>query len=182
MNMQEAAHIRTGYDCLLSRAFSTMAPIAVEALSPLKDQHETASPKTRMNIKHEEHDVHSFRPPVADDFMYDFKYNHPLPTTNDVAIAIPQDCDAQKEANGIVARLAETLDNADAEAFTEMFLEHGRLLTTRITWLPAGWLIASHRCLAGQASVHLGLPYLQLPHSDPESCQRSPSSRERKNE
>ncbi|TDZ31472.1 hypothetical protein C8035_v001365 [Colletotrichum spinosum] len=47
------------------------------------------------------------RPPVADDYMYDFKYNHPLPTTDVLGVQIPRDC----------AR--------DAKAFADLFLEHG---------------------------------------------------------
>lgn len=63
--------------------------------------------------------------PVADDFMYDFKYNHPLPTKDVLGIDIPADCDAQKEAEGIVSRLTEATAANDADAFTSLFLEHG---------------------------------------------------------
>lgn len=63
--------------------------------------------------------------PVADDFMYDFKYNHALPTIDVLGINIPEDTDAQKEAEGIVSRLADVLGRGDAEGFTSMFLEYG---------------------------------------------------------
>ncbi|KAK6201783.1 hypothetical protein LQW54_009362 [Pestalotiopsis sp. IQ-011] len=65
------------------------------------------------------------RPPVADDYMYDFKYNHALPTTDVLGVKIPQDCDAQAEAESIVKRLSEALGAGNAEAFADLFLEYG---------------------------------------------------------
>lgn len=66
--------------------------------------------------------------PVADDFMYDFKYNHALPTTDILGITIPVDCDAQKEADGIVARLSQATSKADAQAFGDLFLDYGKII------------------------------------------------------
>ncbi|KAH1474772.1 hypothetical protein KXV81_001214 [Aspergillus fumigatus] len=63
--------------------------------------------------------------PVADDFMYAFKYNHSLPTTDVLGVEIPADCDAQKEAEGIVARLSTATSQGDAHAFAGLFLDHG---------------------------------------------------------
>ncbi|KAJ5966552.1 hypothetical protein N7481_013266 [Penicillium waksmanii] len=63
--------------------------------------------------------------PVADDFMYDFKYNHTLPTTDILGVKIPADCDAQKEAKGIVARLSKATSEEDAQSFAELFLDSG---------------------------------------------------------
>ena len=65
--------------------------------------------------------------PVADDFMYDFKYNHPLPTTDVLGVKIPTDCDAQKEAEGIVARLSKATSEGDAQAFAGLFLDYGEI-------------------------------------------------------
>lgn len=65
--------------------------------------------------------------PVADDFMYDFKYNHALPTSDVLGVKIPDDCDAQKEAASIVALLSKVMENADAQGLTDMFLEYGEL-------------------------------------------------------
>nr|BDD69309.1 probable indole-3-pyruvate monooxygenase [Verruciconidia persicina] len=65
------------------------------------------------------------KPPVADDFLYDFKYNHPLPTTELLGVEIPSDCNAQVEAEGIVNRLSAAMGSGDARAFTELFLEYG---------------------------------------------------------
>ncbi|VUC28219.1 unnamed protein product [Clonostachys rosea] len=65
------------------------------------------------------------KPPVADDFMYDFKYNHALPTTDVLGIEIPSDCNAQLEAEGIVKNLSNAMGAGDAQAFTDLFLEYG---------------------------------------------------------
>ncbi|CAG5186715.1 uncharacterized protein ALTATR162_LOCUS11681 [Alternaria atra] len=65
------------------------------------------------------------KPPVADDFMYDFKYNHPLPTTDLLGIDIPADCNAQTEAEGIVERLSNAMRKGDAHAFADLFLDYG---------------------------------------------------------
>ncbi|KAI6867852.1 putative flavin-containing monooxygenase YUCCA3 [Hortaea werneckii] len=64
-------------------------------------------------------------PPVADDYMYDFKYNHALPTTAALGVEFPADCNAQKEAEGIVQRLADALACGSAQAFADLFLEYG---------------------------------------------------------
>ena len=66
------------------------------------------------------------KPPVADNFMYDFKYNYTLPTSDALGIEVPTDCNVQKEAEAIVARLSKTMGAGDARAFTDMFLEYGR--------------------------------------------------------
>ncbi|CAI7654862.1 unnamed protein product [Penicillium glandicola] len=63
--------------------------------------------------------------PVADDFMYDFKYNHKLPTTDILGVEIPNDCNAQKEAEGIIARLSTATSEEDAQAFAGLFLDYG---------------------------------------------------------
>ncbi|KAK5688070.1 hypothetical protein LTS10_000048 [Elasticomyces elasticus] len=64
-------------------------------------------------------------PPVADNYMYDFRYNHPLPTFDKTGIEPPQDCDVAKEAQAVIQRLSEALENCDAEAFADLFIEHG---------------------------------------------------------
>jgi hypothetical protein len=68
--------------------------------------------------------------PVSDDYMYDFKFNHPLPTTDVLGVQIPEDCNAQAEAQGIVERLSEALGTGNAEAFADMFLEYGTICPT----------------------------------------------------
>lgn len=66
------------------------------------------------------------KPPVADDYMYDFKYNHALPTSEVLGIEVPDDCDAQKEAEGIMGNLSEFLGKGNAPGFADLFLEYGK--------------------------------------------------------
>lgn len=67
------------------------------------------------------------KPPVADNFMYDFQYNHALPTIDVLGRDIPADIDATKEAEAITKQLVEALSSGDADAFTDLFLEYGKL-------------------------------------------------------
>lgn len=71
------------------------------------------------------------QPPVADDYMYDFKYNHALPTTDVLGVAIPADCDAQKEAQSVMASISTALGKGDAQGFTDLFIEYGEFATFR---------------------------------------------------
>lgn len=64
-------------------------------------------------------------PPLADNFMYDFKFNHPLPTCYELGIEVPANCDAQEVAEKIVERLSAVMQDGDVKGFTDMFLEHG---------------------------------------------------------
>ncbi|KAJ5712786.1 hypothetical protein N7493_009254 [Penicillium malachiteum] len=80
--------------------------------------------KTRLSSGTAIFDHENVPKPVADDFMYDFKFNHPLPTTDILRVEIPADFDAQKEAEGIVACLSKATSEGDAEAFAELFLDY----------------------------------------------------------
>lgn len=76
------------------------------------------------------------KPPVADDYMYDFKYNHPLPTTDVLGTDIPADVDAKREAEDLVSGLSDTLERRDAQAFADLFLEYGTILSA---WALVGY-------------------------------------------
>ncbi|KAL4749215.1 hypothetical protein BDW72DRAFT_214185 [Aspergillus terricola var. indicus] len=65
------------------------------------------------------------KPPVADDFMYDFKYNHALPTSDLLGTNIPASCNASQEAESIVASLSEAMATENAPTFANMFWEYG---------------------------------------------------------
>lgn len=65
------------------------------------------------------------KPPVADNFMYDFKYNHALPTTDALGVSIPDGVDAQNAAEEIVCKLSKVLSEGDAKGFAGLFLEYG---------------------------------------------------------
>jgi hypothetical protein len=100
-----------------------MAPHAIYE-SPIYDNVDSANIKAKVVTNEVELEV-TPTPPVADDFMYDFKFNHALPTSDVLGIEVPFDCNAQKEAEAIVAQLSSVLGDGDAQAFTSMFLEYG---------------------------------------------------------
>ena len=65
------------------------------------------------------------KPPVADDFMYDFRFNHSLPTIDALGRDVPEDTDALSQAQALTDRIAEVLGSGDADGFADMFLEFG---------------------------------------------------------
>jgi hypothetical protein len=66
-------------------------------------------------------------PPVADDFMYDFKYNHELPTIGKMGVVeVPSTCDARDEATMLLTRLSKVMGNGDAAEFADLFLDCGK--------------------------------------------------------
>ncbi|WVF69450.1 hypothetical protein IAT40_004227 [Kwoniella sp. CBS 6097] len=67
----------------------------------------------------------SLKLPLADNYMYDFKYNHSLPTIQSLGGDIANDVDPVNAAEDIMARLSEALSSGDAAAFTELFWEYG---------------------------------------------------------
>lgn len=85
-------------------------------------------PKAKSQPERVALDHDNVQKPVADDFMYDFKYNHGLPTTDILGIEIPTDCDAQKEASDIVTSLSKATTEEDAQAFAGLFLDYGQIL------------------------------------------------------
>lgn len=64
--------------------------------------------------------------PLADDYMYDFRYNHSLPTHDALGVAIADDVDATKVAEDLVAQLSEILGNGKAQEFADLFIEYGQ--------------------------------------------------------
>ncbi|CAG9972548.1 unnamed protein product [Clonostachys byssicola] len=96
-----------------------MASTVVESVPVIEGR--ALDAKSEVTVTH--HEIP--KPPVADDFMYDFKYNHALPTTDVLGIEVPSDCNAQVEAEGIVRNLSKAMGAGDAQAFTDMFLEYG---------------------------------------------------------
>jgi len=104
-----------------------MAPSRIENDAHSNVLADASALKAKADHKQMEMAREASTPPVADDFMYDFQYNHPLPTTEALGICIPSDCDAQKEANGIVEQLSRVMGDGDAQAFTDLFLEHGKI-------------------------------------------------------
>jgi hypothetical protein len=101
-----------------------MAPTAIT--EPLSEHIDIADLKAKVVDGHVEV-VEDHKPPVADDFMYDFKYNHSLPTLDVLGTDIAEDVDAQVEAETLVDDLAQVLGQGDAPGFAEMFLDYGEL-------------------------------------------------------
>lgn len=101
-----------------------MAPYINAHESAIDSSVDTSHVKSKIGVSQVKLEA-TAKPPVADDYMYDFKYNHELPTTDVLGIEIPADCDAQKEAETIVSGLSEVLGKGDAQGFTDMFLEYG---------------------------------------------------------
>ena len=97
-----------------------MSPIATQDLSDTSVE-TIASLKARVA---ESHAAVNERKPVADDYMYDFKYNAPLPFLGKEATEV-DDASVQSRAEDLVQRLSEALKNKDAEAFSELFLPNG---------------------------------------------------------
>ena len=76
-------------------------------------------------------EVEKASPPVADNFMYDFKYNHALPTIDVLGQDIAADVTAQEVAEELLAKLEQALGAGDAAAFTGLFIDYGKSLTPR---------------------------------------------------
>ena len=95
-------------------------------------------------------------PPVADDFMYDFKYNHELPTAEILGVQVPTDCDAHKEAEGIVSRLEEVMANGDAQGFADLFWEFGKLPLERPAISTTGEYFSKHMSAISPSFVRGG--------------------------
>jgi hypothetical protein len=70
-------------------------------------------------------------PPVADNFMYDFKYNHSLPTIDALGAEIPSGTDANQIAESLAAELSTAWSGGNGDQFAEMFLDYGKSLTKR---------------------------------------------------
>jgi len=70
--------------------------------------------------------------PVADDYMYAFKYNAPLPThgndTDVLDFTAEDESDAQSVADRFLKELALIIQSRDAKAFADLFLASGKFL------------------------------------------------------
>lgn len=103
-----------------------MAPTAVTANIPAND---LADLKAKSVAGHVEVEV-TPAPPVADNFMYDFKYNHSLPTIDVLGRDVPDDVDALQQAHVLTDRLAQVLGSGDGDGFADMFLGYGQCLSS----------------------------------------------------
>lgn len=70
----------------------------------------------------------TFKKPVADDYMYAFKYNFPLPTyTDGDVLDFTKDDEKNREqtADHFVKNLEQIIQSRDSAAFAELFLDCG---------------------------------------------------------
>jgi hypothetical protein len=102
-----------------------MAPTALPEIMPHVDVADLKAKMVGNNVEL----VEDHKPPVADDFMYDFKYNHSLPTIDSLGQDIPGDLDAKHEAERLARILENALSEGDAQAFADLFLDYGELPT-----------------------------------------------------
>ena len=63
--------------------------------------------------------------PVADNFMYDFKYNHHLPTIDSLGSDMPSNADPHEIAESLAAELSTAWSSGTGDRFAEMFLDYG---------------------------------------------------------
>ncbi|WVW81123.1 hypothetical protein I302_103114 [Kwoniella bestiolae CBS 10118] len=96
-----------------------MSPVALDHTKPA-----VADLKAKVVEGHVEVE-RSPKLPLADNYMYDFKYNHSLPTIQYLGQDIAQDINPLKEAENIVAQLTDILGKGDGAAFADLFLEYG---------------------------------------------------------
>lgn len=104
----------------------------------------------------------TWKKPVADDFMYAFKYNFPLPTHNEGSdvLDFTQDDEASADiiAEQFLKKFEQIIQSRDAKEFANLFLDSGK---------SALWsdLVNSktddERCLERQSRFHLGLSFVQ---------------------
>jgi hypothetical protein len=109
-----------------------MSPVAVHTQEPLFPTDPTAKLKadarvSKQNRHNDTMPLPVYPEPVTRDYMYKFKYNHPLPTHGAGAIEIPEATNPRDVAQEIVSQLSQALTSGDAEQFSGLFMEHGEL-------------------------------------------------------
>lgn len=71
----------------------------------------------------------TLKKPVADDYMYAFKYNFPLPTHGDEADILDfsesDETDKEALAHQFLQELQQVIQSRDAKTFANMFLDSG---------------------------------------------------------
>ena len=71
----------------------------------------------------------TWQKPVADDYMYAFKYNFPLPTYGDGKDVLDLTQDDEKDRSDIadqfIKQLEQIIQSRDSQAFADLFLSCG---------------------------------------------------------
>lgn len=111
-----------------------MAPTAIShSHSQTAGQVDIADLKAKVVAGHVEIEE-DHKPPVADNFMYDFKFNHALPTIDVLGVDVPDSVDAPAQADALLQTLEKVLGRGDATGFAEMFLDYGKTWTSRVSF------------------------------------------------
>lgn len=102
--------------------------------------------------------------PVADDYMYAFKYNFPLPTHDENSNVLDFTQDDEQCLQAIAVRnlkqLEQVIQSRDSKAFAKLFLDSGKLNGAACF---LGITTDSIRCVERQAYFHVGLSFIQHP-------------------
>jgi hypothetical protein len=108
----------------------------------------------------------TLKKPVADDFMYAFKYNFPLPTHDSGAdvLDFTEDDETNKRdiAERFLKELEQVIQSRDSKAFADLFLDSGEY--GEVAQGCRDPEIDENRGVEGQGRFHLGLPLVQ--HSE----------------
>lgn len=97
--------------------------------------------------------------PLADDYKYAFKYNFPLPTHDKGADILDFTDEDEKNKQGTADKflkvLERTIQDRDAKAFANLFLDSGMLCLSRFSQFSLWYYekADSVRCLARQTRV-----------------------------
>lgn len=118
---QTGSHSGSNHDHLSTSQRPIMAPTAIAEIPSNVDLAELKAKTVNSRVELQVDP----KPPVADNYMYDFKYNHALPTIELLGRDVPADVDAAKVALELTEQLAQYLGNGDAQGFTGMFLDYG---------------------------------------------------------
>jgi hypothetical protein len=129
-----------------------MSPIATQDLSSVSVD---PIPSLKARVA-DSHAAVNNRKPVADNYMYDFKYNAPLPFIGKEAIEV-DDSTVQTLSESFATDLCAALKNKDANAFSALFLPNGQY---QYGLYPQMYRLTS-RCMARQSRLHLGVSYFQ---------------------
>lgn len=101
-----------------------MAPVALA--EPARSTTDFVDLKSKLVDGHVEIEK-SPAPPVPDNYMYDFKYNHELPTVDFLGSEIPTSTNAQQEGQAFVDTLAKVWADGDGDGFASLFADFGEL-------------------------------------------------------
>jgi hypothetical protein len=104
-----------------------MSPIATDHVEHATDSMDRiAALKAKVA---QSHGIANEKKPIADDYMYAFKYSAPLPLLGDDFVDV-NDSTFQEETTALVARLSEALKGKAAQTYADLFIPQGECLVS----------------------------------------------------